>query len=59
MDRFLKLPRGELARLVEIQRREELKQEFSDERAPLFREVRQLILRKVHADKEPHVRAIF
>ncbi len=59
MDRFLKLPRGELARLVEVQRREELKQEFSDERAPLFREVRELILRKVHADKEPHVRAIF
>jgi len=59
MDRFLKLPQGELARLVEIQRREELKQEFSEERAPLFREVRELILRKVHADREPHVRAIF
>jgi transcriptional regulator with XRE-family HTH domain len=59
MDRFLKLPRGELARLAEVQRREELQQELSDERAPLFREVRQLILRKVHPDKEAHVRAIF
>ncbi len=59
MDRFLKLPSGELARLAEIQRREELKQELSDERAPLFREVRQLILRKVHPDREAHVRAIF
>ena len=27
--------------------------------APLFREVRELILRKVHPDKEAHVRAIF
>ena len=45
--------------MAEIQRREELKQEFGDERAPLFREVRELILRKVHADKEAHVRAIF
>ena len=59
MDRFLKLPRGELARLAEVQRREELKQELSDERAPLFREVRELILRKCHPDTEPHVRAIF
>jgi transcriptional regulator with XRE-family HTH domain len=59
MDRFLKLPRGELARLAEVQRREELKQESSDERAPLFREVRELILRKCHPDTEPHVRAIF
>jgi transcriptional regulator with XRE-family HTH domain len=59
MDRFLKLPRGELARLAEVQRREELKQELSDERAPLFREVRELILRKCNPDTEPHVRAIF
>ncbi|HSE65991.1 MAG TPA: helix-turn-helix transcriptional regulator [Gemmatimonadales bacterium] len=59
MDRFLRLPRGELARLAEVQRREELRQELSEDRAPLFREVRELILRKVHPDKEAHVRAIF
>lgn len=59
MDRFLNLPRGELARLAEVQRREELKRELGEEPAPLFREVRELILRKCHPDRETHVRAIF
>lgn len=59
MDRFLKLPSGELARLVEVQRKEELKRELGEEPAPLFREVRELILRKCHPDKQTHVRVIF
>jgi transcriptional regulator with XRE-family HTH domain len=59
MDRFLKLPSGELARLAEVQRKEELKRELWDEPAPLFRDVRELILRKCHPDKQAHVRAIF
>jgi transcriptional regulator with XRE-family HTH domain len=59
MDRFLKLPSGELARLAQVQRREQLKREFGEEPAPLFREVRELILRKCHPDREAHVRAIF
>jgi transcriptional regulator with XRE-family HTH domain len=59
MDKFLKLPSGELARLAETQRKEELKRELGEDPAPLFREVRQLILRKCHPDSEPHVRAIF
>ena len=59
MDKFLKLPTGELARLVEVQRKEELKRELGEEPAPLFRDVRELILRKCHPDKQAHVRAIF
>jgi len=59
MDRFLKLPGGELARLAEVQRKEELKRELGEEPAPLFGEVRELILRKCLADTTPHVRAIF
>jgi transcriptional regulator with XRE-family HTH domain len=59
MDRFLKLPSGELARLADAQRKQELKRELGEEPAPLFGEVRQLILRKCNPDKEPHVRAIF
>jgi transcriptional regulator with XRE-family HTH domain len=59
MDKFLKLPGGELARLADIQRKQVLKKELAEEPAPLFREVRQLILRKCHPDKEAHVRAIF
>jgi transcriptional regulator with XRE-family HTH domain len=59
MDRFLKLPRGELARLAEIQRKEELKRELGQEPPPLFGEVRQSILRKCHPDRAAQVRAIF
>jgi len=59
MDRFLKLPSGELARLADVQRKEELKRLLGEEPAPLFREVRELILRKCHPDREAHVRAIF
>jgi hypothetical protein len=59
MDKFLKLPSGELARLADAQRREQLKRELGEDPAPLFREVRDLILRKCHPDREPHVRVIF
>ncbi|HET7470977.1 MAG TPA: helix-turn-helix transcriptional regulator [Gemmatimonadales bacterium] len=59
IERFLKLPNGELARLVRLQRKAELKRELGEEPAPLFREVRELILRKCHPDRERQVRAIF
>src|SRR5437870_5278772 len=59
MDKFLKLPTGELARLAGHQRKEQLKRELGDEPAPLFREVRALILRKCQPDTERHVRAVF
>ncbi len=59
MDRFLKLPTGELAKLAHLQRKEELKRELGEEPVPLFREVRQLILRKCNPGNEPHIRAIF
>ena len=59
MDKFLKLPSGELAKLADLQRREELKRELGDEPAPLFHEVRELILRKCNPEKQEHVRAIF
>src|SRR5436189_2460441 len=59
MDKFLKLPTGELARLADHERKEQLKRELGDEPAPLFREVRALILRKCEPDTERHVRAVF
>jgi transcriptional regulator with XRE-family HTH domain len=58
MDRFLKLPNGELARVAALQRKAELKRELGEDPV-LFREVRELILRKCHPDRERHVRAIF
>lgn len=59
MNRFLKLPPGELARLAGLQRKEQLKRELGDQPAPLFHEVRALVLRKCNPEKVPHVRAIF
>jgi transcriptional regulator with XRE-family HTH domain len=59
MDKFLRLPRGELARLADVQRKQELKRELAEEPAPLFREVREVVLRKCVPPKEAHVRAIF
>ena len=59
MEEALKLPSGELVRLAGLQRREELKKKLGDETAPLFKQVRELILRKCNANKQTQVRAIF
>ena len=59
MAKFLKLPSDRLSKLAEHQRREELKRDLVGPPAPLFREVREVILRKCIPDKEKQVRAIF
>jgi transcriptional regulator with XRE-family HTH domain len=59
MGKFLKLSSGRIAKLAELQRREELKRDFEDPPAPLFHEVRELVLRKCAPAKERHIRAIF
>jgi transcriptional regulator with XRE-family HTH domain len=59
MAKFLKLPTDRLSKLADLQRREELKRQLGDPPAPLFREVREVILRKCVPDKEKQVRAIF
>jgi len=59
MEAFLKLPIGELSKLAELQRIEELKGKLEDPPVPLFKEVRELILRKCALDKEKQIRAIF
>jgi transcriptional regulator with XRE-family HTH domain len=59
MEKLLKLPRGQLSQLAELQRQEGLKRKVMDPPAPLFDEVRALILRKCAPDKRPHIRAIF
>jgi len=59
MDKFLKLPSGELAKLADLQHKQELKRELGEEPAPLYHEFRELILRKCDREKERHVRAIF
>jgi transcriptional regulator with XRE-family HTH domain len=59
MGRVLKLPCGKLARLADLQRQEKLKKRLGAAPTPLFKEVRELILRKCSSNKERHVRAIF
>ena len=59
MAKFLKLPSDRLSKLVDLQRREELKRNLGDPPAPLFSEIRELILRKCVPGKEKQVREIF
>ncbi len=59
MGRFLKLPQGELVKLAVQERQEELKRKLMDPPAPLFSEVRELVLRKCKSDRQRQIRAIF
>jgi len=59
MGRFLKLSSGKLAKLAELQRRDELKKGFEDPPAPMLKEVRELVLRKCTPGKQQEIRAIF
>jgi transcriptional regulator with XRE-family HTH domain len=59
MERFLQLPRGELARLADSQRKAELKQHLGGGLTPLFSQTRALILRKCRPEREREVRAVF
>jgi transcriptional regulator with XRE-family HTH domain len=59
MEAFLKLPVGELSNLADLQRIEELKRKLGGQPAPLFKEVRELILRKCAPNKERQIQAIF
>src|SRR5882762_6520689 len=58
MDRFLKFPAGELARVVEAQLKEERKRRLGDI-APLSPELRDLLVRKCAPARAEQARAIF
>jgi transcriptional regulator with XRE-family HTH domain len=57
--KFLQLRSGELAKLAHAQRKEALRKKVADPPAPLFQEVRELILLKCDARKRKQVRGIF
>ena len=59
MGRFLRLSSGRLAKLAELQRKEATKRNFEDPPAPLFHEVRELVLRKCTPEKRQEIRAVF
>ena len=56
---FLKLPPGELSKLADLQRQEELKKRVTEPPRPLFEECRELILRKCEPGNEKEIRWIF
>jgi transcriptional regulator with XRE-family HTH domain len=59
MERFLKLPTGRLSELAKHERKEDLRKALGDPPAPLFKGVRELILRKCMPEKEKEIRTIF
>jgi transcriptional regulator with XRE-family HTH domain len=59
METFLRLPAGKLATLADLVRTAALKRKLADPPAPLFREVRELILRKCAPGKARPMRAMF
>ena len=59
MGKFLKLRSGELATLADAQRKEALRKKVADPPAPLFHEVRELILLKCDSRKRKQIRGIF
>jgi transcriptional regulator with XRE-family HTH domain len=59
MDRFLKLPDGELARVAALARIEELKRELGETPAPLFPRIRDLLVRKCSPEKRKEILAIY
>jgi len=59
METFLRLPAGKLATLADLVRTNALKRKLADPPAPLFLEVRELILRKVAPGKAQPMRAMF
>jgi transcriptional regulator with XRE-family HTH domain len=59
MNAFLRLPKGQLSTMVETQRREELKKKLADPPAPLFKEVRGLIIHKCVPANRGQIREIF
>jgi transcriptional regulator with XRE-family HTH domain len=59
IERFLGLRAGTLAKVADVQRTEALKKKLADPPAPLFKDVRGLILRKCEVRTEKAVRAIF
>jgi len=59
MESFLKLPAGTLGTMADLQRTEALKRRLADPPAPLFKEVRELILRKCEPGKAQPMRTTF
>ncbi len=59
IEKFLKLPAGDLSKLADLQLKQERKRRFDYPPAPLFGEVREQILRKCKPGKRNEIQQIF
>src|SRR2546426_160978 len=59
MGEFLRLPAGELSKLADVQRQEELRKRVAEPARPLFKECRELILRKCEPERKREISRIF
>jgi len=59
MSEFLRLPAGELSKLADVQRQEDLKKRVTQPPRPLFKETRELVLRKCEPERRREVQRIF
>ena len=59
MDSFLEFPQGHLSSMAQAQRHDALKRKLTEPPSPLFREVRELIIRKCNLGRRTQVREIF
>ena len=59
MSEFLKLPAGELSKLADVQRQEDLKKRVTEPPRPLFKACRELVLRKCEPERRKEVQRIF
>lgn len=59
LETFLKLPKGELSRLADFQRKEGLKRKVADPPKPLFQAFRDLILHKCEPGRQSQIQEIF
>jgi transcriptional regulator with XRE-family HTH domain len=59
METFLRLPAGKLATMAHALRTDTLKRKLVDPPPPLFKDMRELILRKCEPTKEKPIRAMF
>jgi transcriptional regulator with XRE-family HTH domain len=59
MEKFLRLPSATLTDLAAHERAAELKKRLIESPVPLYQDMRELILRKCAAEKEPEIRSIF
>jgi transcriptional regulator with XRE-family HTH domain len=59
MSRFLRLSKGELAKLARAQRLDELRRDYEEPHGALLKETRELVLRKCSPARRQEIQAIF